>query len=157
MQTLLDAIRAAERDAGTPSHLVLVGGLDWSNDLSGWLAHAPADTEANLGAGWHVYSNNGCRSDACWDGAPADVAAEVPLVVTELGENDCQGEFVSTLMDWLDARGLGYLAWSWNTFGVCQAGSSDKAWSLITDYRSARPNSEYAQTFHDHIAAIVGQ
>jgi len=155
MQTLLDAIRAVESDAGTPSHLVLAGGLDWSNDLSGWLSHAPVDTQANIGAAWHVYSNNGCRAPSCWDGAPADVAAEVPLVVTELGENDCLGDFVTSLMDWLDGHKLGYLAWSWNANGVCEAGSSDKAWSLITDYHRPTPNSEYARAFRDHLALVA--
>jgi len=153
IQDLLDAIRGAESDAGTPSHLVLQGGLDWSNDLSGWLEHRPDDPAANLGAAWHIYNFNGCNSADCFDGAPAEVGATVPLVATEIGENDCQGGFVNSTMDWLDAHDAGYLAWSWNTFGPCEAGSSSHAWSLVEDYYTPTPNSDYAQAIHDRLAA----
>ena len=150
-QGMLDAIRGAEAETGTGSHLVLQGGLDWSNDLSGWLEHRPDDPAMNLGAAWHIYNFNGCNSATCFDGAPADVAAAIPLVATEIGENDCQAGFVNNVMDWLDAHDSGYLAWSWNTFGPCEAGSSSHAWSLVQDYYVPTPNSEYAQAIHDRL------
>jgi hypothetical protein len=156
IQDLLDAIRDAETTAGGRSHLVIQGGLDWSNDLGGWLANEPEDPAQNLGAAWHVYSFNGCNDAGCWDAAPAGVAALVPLVVTELGQDDCQADFVQALMAWLDARQLGYLAWSWNALGPCVPDSSDKAWSLIRDYYSPEPNdNDYARAFHDHFAALA--
>lgn len=151
IQALLDAIRGAEADAGTPSHFVLQGGLDWSNDLRGWLAHRPDDPESNVGAAWHIYNFNPCSSASCYDGAPADVAATVPLVATEIGQNDCNGGFVTGVMDWLDVHDGGYLAWSWNAFGECEPGSSSHAWSLVQDYYTARPNSDYAEAIHDRL------
>jgi len=151
IQDLLDAIRTAEAEAGTPSHFVLQGGLEYSNDLSGWLEHQPDDPESNLGAAWHIYNFNRCTTTTCFDGAPAEIAATMPLVATEIGQNDCQGAFVTGVMDWLDAHEAGYLAWSWNAFGECQAGSSSHAWSLVQDYYSARPNSDYAQAIHDRL------
>jgi hypothetical protein len=152
MQSIVDAIR------GTRStHIILLGGVQYSNALTQWLAYQPTDPMAQLGAAWHLYNFNACVSATCWDVAPAAVAAAVPLVATEIGQNDCMGTFVTPLMQWLDAHGAGYLAWSWNAFGACMAGTAQgrggQPWSLITDYASGTPNGGYAQTFRDHVAA----
>lgn len=150
MQSLVSAIR----EAGAP-HLILLGGLRYSNTLTQWLAYKPEDPLGNLGAAFHVYNYNQCVDASCWDAAPGAVAAEVPLVATEIGENDCLGAFISPLLDWLDRTSDGYLAWSWNAYGACRAAGSGRRgspYSLITDYATGTPNSEYAQTFHDHLA-----
>ena len=67
------------------------------------------------------------------------------------------GAFVKPLMEWLDGHGASYLAWSWNAFGACTAGSAQgrggQPWSLITSYVTGEPNGGYAQTFRDHVAA----
>jgi hypothetical protein len=59
----------------------------------------------------------------------------------------------------LDARGLGYLAWSWNS-GVCQPyvsqSNQGRPWPLVTDYLSGVPSGAYAQTFRDHLSAVIG-
>jgi hypothetical protein len=154
MQAIVDAIRAAGA-----RHVVLLGGLQYSNALSQWLTFKPADPLGNLAAAWHVYNFNACVSAACWDGAPAGVAAMVPLAVTEFGQNDCAGGFVTSLMTWLDAHGGGYLAWSWNAYGACTPASgsnpnSGQPWSLVTSYQSGAPNGGYAQAVHDHIANL---
>ncbi|MDP9002990.1 MAG: glycoside hydrolase family 5 protein [Myxococcota bacterium] len=169
MQALVDAIRRAE--AGV-AHVILLGGLQYSNDLSQWLAYEPSDPAKNIGAAWHIYNNNQCRDATCWNTAPAAVAALFPIVATEIGENDCVGTFIAPLMQWLDASGStarapsGYLAWSWNAFGTCRnaqydpdSGSSlpGQPYSLIADYVSGAPNGtdgSYAQVYHDHIAAF---
>jgi endoglucanase len=158
VQDLIEAIRDAETAAGGQSHLVIQAGLNWSNDLSGWLEHMPNDPAQNFGAAWHIYgpTKNVCNSAACWDAAPAAVAELVPLVATEIGQDDCQGGWLTELMSWLDARGAGYLAWSWNAFGPCEPGSADRAWSLIQGYYSAEPNdNDYARTFRDHLATFA--
>ena len=153
MQGLVDAIRSTGS-----RHVVLLGGLQYSNALSGWLAHRPNDPIANLGAAWHVYNFNACRGPSCWDAAPAGVAAMVPLVVTELGQDDCMGDFVGDLMTWLDGRQSGYLAWSWNAYGVCQPapspGGGGQPWSLITSFVGGTPNGGYAQAVYDHLSAL---
>jgi endoglucanase len=146
MQALIDAIRTV-----APKHLILVGGIQYSNSLSQWMAYAPVDS--NVAAAWHIYDFNGCKSTTCWDGAPAALAANLPIVATEIGQRDCMGTFIDPLMGWLDTHGVGYLAWSWNTGGSC---STSNPWPLVTDYDSGNPNGVYAQTFHDHLAAIVG-
>jgi hypothetical protein len=152
MQALVDAIRATGSE-----HVVLLGGLQYSNALTRWLEYKPVDPTGQLGAAWHVYDNNACRSEACWNRAPAEVLAQVPLVVTELGQRDCQGTFIKPLMQWLDERETGYLAWSWNAAVECvpeMEMSSGQPWMLITDYLNPEPSGGYAQTFHDHLQGL---
>ncbi|MDX3112219.1 glycoside hydrolase family 5 protein [Streptomyces scabiei] len=123
MQTLVNAVRST--GATNP---VMVGGIDYSNDLSGWLTYAPSDPAGNLMASWHSYNFNSCNTRSCWDSTIAPVAARYPLVVGEIGQNDCAHGYVDTLMNWLDIRELGYLGWTWNTWD-CKSGPA-----LITDY-----------------------
>jgi hypothetical protein len=136
----------------------LLGGVEYSNGLREWLAHEPVDPLGNLGAAWHAYNFNGCVTAACWDAEPGTVAATVPVVATEIGQADCTGStFLKPLMNWLDTNQLGYLAWSWNTSTTeCTPRMRDSEgapWALVTDYANPEPNSEYAATFRDHIAA----
>ena len=165
MQDLVDAIRGAESGV---THVVLLGGMQYSDDLSNWLQYEPTDPMGNLGAAWHVYNSNACKSEACWNGAPAAVAQSVPLVATEIGEDDCKDALITPLMSWLDSHGSSYLAWSWNagtrclpaTFSPDAGYSAGSPYSLIVDYATATPVAEtasgtassYAQTYHDHLA-----
>jgi endoglucanase len=152
MQALVTAIR----DTGA-TNLILLGGLEYSNALSQWLAYEPTDTANNLGAAWHIYSNNACMSETCYGMAPATVAAAVPLVATEIGESDCQGTFITPLMQWLDGHSSGYLAWSWNAFGVCVPASTTahgSPWSLVSSYTTAVPDSAFADTFYEHVTGL---
>ena len=154
MQTLVTAIRAAGAN-----NLILLGGLEYSNALSQWLAYEPVDPMGNLGAAWHVYSNNACMSVDCYGMAPATVAAAVPLVATEIGESDCQGTFITPLMQFLDTNASGYLAWSWNAFGPCvptapTGTSHGSPWSLVASYDTGEPNSVFADTFYTHVTGL---
>jgi hypothetical protein len=151
MKALVAAIRPI-----APRQLILLGGVQYSNSLSQWMAHAPDDS--NIAAAWHVYNFNGCRTATCWDNAPAAVAAVRPIVATEIGQDDCGGAFISPLMQWLDDRGMGYLAWSWNSASSCIPAApmvSGRPWPLVVDYSSGIPTGGYAQTFHDHLAGVV--
>jgi hypothetical protein len=155
MQALVTAIRTMT----SATNVILLGGLEYSNALTQWLAYAPTDPTGNLGAAWHIYSFNACAADTCWDMAPEGVAAAVPLVATEIGESDCQGAFMTQVMTWLDGQNVGYLAWSWNSFGPCVPATNGGAsggdpWSLINGYDAAIPNSDYANTFYEHLIGL---
>jgi hypothetical protein len=139
MQTLVDAVRSA--GAG---NLVLLGGVEYSNALTQWIAYKPNDPANNLAAAWHVYDFNGCNSTTCYDQAAAGVAAQYPIVTTEIGEQDCAGGFITTLMGWLDQKGQSYLGWTWDTWSGCLV--------LITDY-TGTPAGTYGQTFKAHLLA----
>jgi endoglucanase len=116
MQTLIDAVRS--QGATQP---LLLGGVEWSNDLSGWLAHLPTDPQNQLVASTHVYPNNSCNSAACWSETLAPIAAQHPVVAGEIGEFDCEDHFVDQFMNWADENDVSYLGWTWNTFD-CSSG-----------------------------------
>ncbi len=116
MQRLVDAVRA------TGSRVpLMVGGLAWANDLTGWLAHEPRDPAHQLVASFHLYNFNQCSTEQCWNLQVAPVAAKVPVVTGELGEDDCGHGFIDRYMPWADAHGISYLAWTWNTWD-CKSG-----------------------------------
>jgi endoglucanase len=111
MQALVDAVRS--QGATQP---LLLGGVEWSNDLSEWLAHLPNDPEHQLVASVHVYPNNTCASASCWSETLAPIASRYPVVAGEIGEFDCEDHFIDQFMNWADTNDVSYLGWTWNTF-----------------------------------------
>jgi hypothetical protein len=129
MRDMLDAVR------GTGArNVVMAGGLAYGNDLTGRPAHEPTDPAGNLAAAVHVYDFNSCASSSCRDSRPAPVAAKVPLVAGEIGENTFGHSFVEGFTNWLDSHRVGYLGWTWNTWD-CSSGPS-----LVSDYDGTAAN-----------------
>ncbi|MFE9440276.1 cellulase family glycosylhydrolase [Streptomyces sp. NPDC006602] len=143
MQDLVDSIR----NTGA-KNLILAGGLAYSNDLSQWLTYKPTDPAGNLAAAWHVYNFNSCSTESCWNSTLAPVAAQVPLVAGEIGENTCSHGFIDQVMKWFDDHGLSYLGWTWNTWN-CNTGPA-----LITSY-DGTPTT-YGIGLRDHLRALNG-
>jgi hypothetical protein len=137
MQELVAAVRSTGAE-----NLVLLGGVQYANSLTGWLAHKPQDPLDNLAASWHVYDFNACSARACWDATAAPVAERVPLVLGELGDATSGAAFVTALMDWMDARQGSYLAWVWNVWG--------SPLDLIAAYDGTP--SAYGRTFRERFA-----
>jgi endoglucanase len=117
MQTLVNTVRATGAN-----NVLMLGGLEWSNDLSGWLAHEPVDPDHNLAASWHSYNFNACSTQSCWNQQIAPVLAKVPVIAGEIGENNCSDSYVDPLTSWLNAKSTSYLAWTWNTDFNCYSG-----------------------------------
>jgi endoglucanase len=124
MQSMVDAVRSVGAN-----NVLMLGGLEWSNDLTGWLAHEPVDPDHNLAASWHSYNFNACSTKSCWSSQIAPVMHRVPLIAGEIGENDCADHYISPLTAWLDAKSGSYLAWTWNADFNCATGPG-----LITNY-----------------------
>jgi len=143
MQSMIDAVRAT--GAQQP---VMVGGLGYSGDLSQWLAYEPNDPAHHLVASFHLYNFASCTTSACWNSVIAPIAASVPVVTGELGENDCAHGFIDPYMAWADAHNVSYLGWTWNTWD-CSSGPA-----LITDY-SGTPTA-FGIGLRDHLAALAG-
>ena len=145
-QSVLDTIRASGA-----KNVVIVAGLNFSNNLSHWLKYAPKDSARAIVAGVHVYFDDlTCENPACWAkefGAIQD--AGYPVVVDEFGEFDCGNEKIDRLMDWADARSpqIGYWAWSWNPF------SCSKGPSLITD-DAGDPTQTYGSAFKKRLESV---
>jgi hypothetical protein len=141
MQSLVNAVRAT--GATQP---IMVGGLAWSNDLSGWLANKPADSANALVASFHNYNFNVC-DPSCWNATVASLANQVPVVTGELGENDCAHGYIDQYMPWADAHGISYLGWTWDTWD-CANGPA-----LISNY-DGTPTA-FGIGFRDHLASLV--
>lgn len=156
MQQLIAAIRHA--GATQP---ILVPGINYSavvyrpayggGPAVGWIVPGtrPQDTlnPPQLAAANHIYDDTydqtdiGCPRGSgpeCWDNVLGIVAAQVPLVTTELGEHDCatSGVFMERYMDWADTRPaagrdrVSYLGWTFNADYNCNAANA----TLIIDW-----------------------
>jgi hypothetical protein len=144
---------------------VLVGGLDYANDLSGWVAHAPNDPVNQEAASFHNYMGKTCDNASCWNSEIAPVAANVPVVTGEFDEDNytepqCGNHTPSTFdqdyMTWADQHGVGYLAWGWWVLTQDekdQAGCS--AFYLLNDY-SGTPAAPNGTALHDHLLSLAG-
>jgi endoglucanase len=142
MQTLITAIRGV--GAKNP---LMVGGLDWANDLSGWLAHQPTDPQNSIVASWHSYPGESCDTASCWTSTIAPIALEVPVVTGETGDNVSSATtYIDSFLPWEDSQGISYMGWTWNTWG-------DSTDILIADY-TGTPTTNYGQKFHDHLASL---
>lgn len=117
------AVVAAIRGAGA-AQPILLGGLDYANDLRGWLAHRPDDDQ--LVASVHAYDFKRCADETCWDAEWVPVAAEVPLLLGEVGATDpLDGDFVRRALTWAGGHDAGALLWVWSAL--------DDPMSLTTD------------------------
>jgi hypothetical protein len=141
MQSLVNAVRAT--GATQP---IMVGGLAWANDLSGWLANQPVDPGSSLVASYHTYNFNVC-DPTCWNATVAPLAKSVPVVTGELGEDDCAHAYIDQYMSWADQRGISYLAWTWDTWD-CAGGPA-----LISAY-SGTPTA-FGLGFRAHLNSLA--
>jgi hypothetical protein len=125
MQQMINAVRSVGA-----SNVIMLGGEEYSNDLTDWLQYEPTDPDHNLVASWHSYNFNTCSTQSCWTSEVAPVIASVPVVAGEIGENDCSGSYIDPLTAWLESENTSFLAWTWDDWsGGCSSGPT-----LITDY-----------------------
>ncbi|HUZ90144.1 MAG TPA: cellulase family glycosylhydrolase, partial [Candidatus Acidoferrales bacterium] len=146
MQQLVNSVRGAGA-----SNVILVNGLDWANDDSGWLAHQPVDVAGNLAVGAHIYNTESCDTVACWNQVLAPITQRYPIIVGETGDQanaSCTLSFLPTLLPWADAHGISYLAWTWNAWGYTHD-------DLISDW-SGTPTACEGQYYQAHLAALAG-
>ena len=144
MQELVDAVRAT--GARQP---LLLGGVDYASDLSGWAAHAPKDPLHALVASEHDYGGLSPCSAAC-RAAILATHRRYPVLLGELGETDCLHTYIDAMMGFADAHGIGYLGWAWDAVSPggwsCAGGPS-----LITSYNGTP--TAYGIGFRDHFVA----
>jgi len=144
MQGALNAVR----NTGA-TNVVTASGIDWANTMTQWLANKPTDQLGQLIAEAHVYGKNGCASVSCFDTYYAPVAASVPLIFGETGEtyddSSCGSTNISTFMNWADAHGVGYEAWTWDVWGDCG--------SLISNF-DGTPANAYGTWVRTHYLTL---
>ena len=144
-QSLVNTVRATGA-----TNIIMLGGLEYSNALTQWLAYKPTDSTGNLAASWHSYNFNLCANSTCWNAQVLPVIQSVPVIAGEIGENDCAHGYIDGLMSWLDSNSTSYLAWTWDAWGASLCGSGPV---LINDYLGT-PNA-YGQGLKDHLNAVV--
>lgn len=144
--TLVAAIRAT--GATQP---ILLDGLNYANDVTGWLANKPNDSQ--LIASWHNYPGQGCSDSSCWNSQILPVAATVPVIATEFGMVNTDPTFFIGFMNWADTHGVGYAPWAWWV-----TDSSDDAaanlYSLISNLSTFTPRGPEGIAYHDHLATL---
>lgn len=106
----MEAIVGSIRDAGAEQP-ILLGGLDYSNDLSHWLEFAPDDDQ--LIASFHSYDFKECSARECWDSVLAPLADNVPILTGELGATEPLDGYVADYLAWAQEHGIGSLFWVW--------------------------------------------
>jgi hypothetical protein len=132
MRTLVRAVRSS--GARQP---VLLGGLAYSKDLSGWLRYKPKDPARQLVASLHTYGPASDPHAAVCLGACRDVVAKIarryPVVAGEIGEYDCAHGYIDDFMSFADSHAISYLGWTWDAVspGGWQCGSGP---ALINSY-----------------------
>ncbi|MGH7436632.1 MAG: cellulose-binding protein, partial [Polyangiaceae bacterium] len=95
----------------------------------------------------HNYSfNGGCNTQTCWTTKLATVAAQVPIITSELGEDDCDHTYIDSYFGWADPLGVSYIGWTWNNWS-CGSGPS-----LVTDFLGT-PTTSFGEGFKTHLLA----
>ncbi|HEY1590287.1 MAG TPA: cellulase family glycosylhydrolase [Solirubrobacteraceae bacterium] len=145
MQQAVDVMRAAGYRGP-----IAIPGLNYANDLTSWLAFEPRDPLGQLVAEAHVYGKNACSSTLCLEETMGPVALVVPMIFGEAGEtfdaSSCASRNISSFLNWADAHGVGYAAWTWDTWGNCHA--------LISSY-GGRPAHAYGAFVKRYLAQRV--
>lgn len=149
----MSAMVTAVRNAGAAQPIML-GGLNYSNDLSGWLTHKPSDSQ--LIASWHNYPGQlSCdlpTLEACWTAATSAVAASVPIITGEFGETDGKSTYLTKYMNWADSNGIGYLPWAWwDASGL----SGDAARYALYTGSKFTPKAPEGTAYKAHLASIA--
>jgi len=143
MQAMVNAVRGTGA-----TNVIMLGGEEFSNDLTSLLANLPSDPQHNLAASWHSYNFNTCSTQSCWTSQIQPVAAQIPVITGEMGESDCAGTYINQLMPFLDSIGVSYLGWAWNADFACGSGPS-----LITDYVPGDPTA-FGAAYKAHLATV---
>jgi hypothetical protein len=146
MQALVTTIRKA--GAAQP---IMLAGIDYANDLRGWLANKPSDPQ--LIASWHNYPGQRCDHLACWNSEIAPVASVVPIITSEFGWTDPGVDNLTPYMNWADARGVGYAPWAW---WVVDASESPSAalYALIADDETFAPKEPAGTAYFAHLQGL---
>jgi hypothetical protein len=150
------ALVAAIRATGATQPIILSGPY-YAGTLDQWLSHLPDDGQlvADLSAFDYnaVFPQEAPNIEA--------VAQTHPVIFGGFGDTDCNSDYSRALMDYSDAHGVSYLAWTWNTaqdYGGCSNALLDDDGPLIDGdvpgYRSGLP-SGFGLGIRDHLIALA--
>ena len=139
MQELVDTIRAT--GATNP---ILIGGLNWSQNLTQLLHYLPTDPDNQLIANYHNYAGPANNMNY-WNDVILPVSQKMPVITSEFGESDCQSSFVDQYMAWADSHNISYLPWVWTDWQC-------NAYGLLSNWDGTP--SAYGEAFYQHFEVI---
>ena len=145
MQRLVSVIR--QQGAG---NVIMVAGVGGAGDLSHWLYWRPHDPLHRIAASYHSYEDGECQA-ACWNHTLAPITRRFPVVTGEMGDVDCNHDYIDTYMDWADHHGASYLGWAWNA-SVFSDWDCSRGPSLIQAYNGSPTG--YGVGFRRHLQAL---
>jgi hypothetical protein len=141
-QTVINAIRATGA-----ANVIICGGNNYDDDLTWWTQYPPTDPLNKLAAAIHqypgFYPNNAVTGAAGMNAMMDPIAANHPVIVTELGDEvgSNPAPFATPLLAWADAHGYSVVAWAWNPWGGTN--------TLIQNSNTYTPTPGLGQTYHD--------
>jgi hypothetical protein len=147
MQELVNVVRATGA-----TNVLELGGIGYASVFTQWGTYeptdpgppgAPASWTPQLVADFHSYYFGGCTNASCWDSVLTQING-APLLTGEMGFEG----YIEPYMTWADAHGVGYLAWTWDTWG-CSGGQA-----LISDY-TGTPCNPYGSAYQQHLTALA--
>jgi aryl-phospho-beta-D-glucosidase BglC (GH1 family) len=122
---------------------IMAAGVDWANDMSGWLSAFAqwGSGDANTVASWHSYPGEACATVTCWSQNIAPLASSRPVVVGETGDSSSGSQtYLPTFLPWAQSHGLSVLAWTWNAWG-------DANDVLVTNMTTGTPTAGEGVTY----------
>ncbi|MEU4770159.1 cellulase family glycosylhydrolase [Actinosynnema sp. NPDC023794] len=105
MQDLVDAARTTG-----VTNVLMLGGLEWANDLRAWTAHMPADPLKPSPPPGNAYRFKAWTTQTCWDSQTLPLAARAPIALGEFGQDNWGFDYMQRLVAGADAHRLSYLA-----------------------------------------------
>lgn len=101
---IIDGIRSVH-----PRSLILVSGLDWAKDVSGWAKNPlPYD---NIVYSVHIYPWMGDQD--AWNANFGNYTDQIPMFIGEFGGYGENLTWGRSLIAYLNRKKLGWTAWSW--------------------------------------------
>jgi endoglucanase len=149
MQQLVDVIRQAGA-----KNVLMVPGIQWTGDLSQWLQYRPHDPLGRIAASFHNYEGHlgNCRR-SCWDATIAPIAQRFPVITGEMGDVDCDHDYIDRYMRWADDHGISYLGWTWDA--TQQSGFTCTGGPSLIERYDGTPTS-YGVGLRDHLRSLAG-
>ena len=152
MQQMINAVRSTGA-----TNVVIVGGVNWCGEMSGWLAHRPVDPLNQMAAAWHAYPNPKDPARPAHGTVQyayvQEIAAAVPVIISETGDHNTPGTvgspFVSEVLPWADQHEISYLGWTWDAWQ-----NPDNV--LIKD-ANGTPSDGFGKYYRDHLLCVAAQ
>lgn len=136
MQDLINVVRKTGA-----KNIILIGGVGFANSLSKFNEYKVIDPIGNLAISFHMYDFNRCDDIDCIEKEVVPVNETLPIIITEIGEGDCNDRFIKNLLVYFDSKKWGHLGWAWDVWNNC--------YGMISDYNGT-PRGSYGKRFKEH-------